>query len=289
MHYRALTALFSLSGFILMTVTGIILYIEPAGRIAYWTDWQLFGLDKSQWGNIHIISSFLWVVAGAFHLYFNWNVLMAYIYRKAKAGRRLKRELVTAVVVTVIVCVGSVIPIQPFKAFLDLGESIKESWITQPEYEPPFGHAEMLSLKTFCKKLNIDLAQAMTMLQQKGINVDSPEQAVESIAIKNNTSPMAMYIAIRELEKKVEAPAGKAMTPEMVEERFSGKGIGKKKFSTLVQELKLDPAVIRERLKKKGLEIGDDENLREAGDRYGLNPLDLLKAILVDDYEIPKS
>jgi hypothetical protein len=39
-HKRGLIAFLTLSGFIIMVVTGITLYITPHGRIAYWVDWH---------------------------------------------------------------------------------------------------------------------------------------------------------------------------------------------------------------------------------------------------------
>jgi len=40
--------------FIGMAVTSLILFIVPQGRVAYWADWRLLGLSKTDWGNIHI-------------------------------------------------------------------------------------------------------------------------------------------------------------------------------------------------------------------------------------------
>jgi hypothetical protein len=64
-HTRGLTSFFTLFGFIIMSITGLVLYIEPAGRVAYWITWQFAGLTKTDWGNIHILSSLLFIVAGA--------------------------------------------------------------------------------------------------------------------------------------------------------------------------------------------------------------------------------
>jgi len=36
--------------FLIMSYTGIILFLVPKGKIAYWVDWHLFGLSKSQYG-----------------------------------------------------------------------------------------------------------------------------------------------------------------------------------------------------------------------------------------------
>ena len=90
---RAFTSLCSLVSFILLLLTAIILYIEPHGRVAYWTKWNFLGLEKDQWGNIHLFSGLLFLVAGGFHLYYNWKPLIGYLSGKIETGLRYKREL----------------------------------------------------------------------------------------------------------------------------------------------------------------------------------------------------
>ena len=55
---RSLTAFLVTWSFLVLTITGLVLYIVPQGRIAYWVHWSLLGLEKEQWGwrkigNIH--------------------------------------------------------------------------------------------------------------------------------------------------------------------------------------------------------------------------------------------
>ncbi len=47
---RSLIAFMVTWSFAVLTVTGIVLYIVPQGRIAYWTLWSFLGLSKDQWG-----------------------------------------------------------------------------------------------------------------------------------------------------------------------------------------------------------------------------------------------
>jgi hypothetical protein len=49
----------------------------------------------------------------------------------------------------------------PLTYVIDLGDVIKNSWVTSLELEPPFGHSEMVSLITFCKKRRIPLDMAL--------------------------------------------------------------------------------------------------------------------------------
>ncbi|MFH0959384.1 MAG: DUF4405 domain-containing protein, partial [Pseudomonadota bacterium] len=49
---RILVSMMTAAGFILMTASGIVAYVVPHGRIAYWTDWSFLGLSKTNWADI---------------------------------------------------------------------------------------------------------------------------------------------------------------------------------------------------------------------------------------------
>ncbi len=51
MKVRRITSLTASLAFILMVLTSIILYVAPQGRVAYWADWRLWGLTKSETSN----------------------------------------------------------------------------------------------------------------------------------------------------------------------------------------------------------------------------------------------
>ena len=63
MKIRRITSLTASVAFLLMLLTSIILYIVPQGRVAYWADWRLWGLTKTDWGNIHINMGLLFLIA----------------------------------------------------------------------------------------------------------------------------------------------------------------------------------------------------------------------------------
>ena len=164
-NFRKLVSFLTLTGFIIMTVTGIMLFIVPAGRIAYWTNWTFLGLTKTQWGSIHITSSLLFIIAGILHTYFNWKPLKGYFLNKARTGFGFSYELVITLWIGLFIIVGAIFELSPFDSFLEFNEQVKDSWIISEEYEPPFGHAEMLSLKGFARKVDIDPAGALRVLQ----------------------------------------------------------------------------------------------------------------------------
>jgi len=235
-HTRGLTSFFTLFGFVIMSVTGLVLYIVPAGRVAYWVNWELFGLTKTQWGNIHILSSLLFIAAGVFHTVLNWKPLMNYFKNRITSGIRLRKELAIATAVSVLVIVSSLYPVPPLNYLLDLNIFIKDAWVTQDDYEPPFGHAELLSLKTFSQKMDIDLAQAETELKSQGIQYANSGETLEDIATRNGLSPMDLYLLIKKFEPTIAPDQPIEYTPDSIELEFSGTGIGNRSLAAICEK-----------------------------------------------------
>ncbi|MBU4567134.1 MAG: DUF4405 domain-containing protein [Desulfarculus sp.] len=285
--HRGLTSLLGAAGLVVMGISGLVAYLMPQGRIAYWNDWYFWGLTKTQWGNIHIISSILFLVAMDFHLYFNWKPFISYLKGKAAQMKGHKRELWIALAALVLVVAAGIRPFPPLSWLVDLNTYLKNYWVSTPAHEPPFGHAEELTLQVFCKKVGIPAAPAMALLKQKGWQGVSPQARVIDIARLNRTAPMALYALIKPLEKAVEAaaPAGHAYTTQEVEERFAGTGIGNKTLAEVAQAAGQAPATVAARLKAAGLTMKADQTLKAAAQSNGLaSPLEMLKAMLVEGY-----
>ena len=280
---RAFTSLCSLVSFILLLLTAIILYIEPHGRVAYWIKWNFVGLEKDQWGNIHIFSGLLFLVAGGFHLYYNWKPLINYLSGKIETGLRYKRELTISCLILLWIIASGIWSLPPLIYVADLGEAIKSSWVTSAELEPPFGHAERVSLKTFCKKQGIPLNRAVAELREAGFKVDNPAKTLGNIAESKGTSGMGVYEVIKNLEPKPETmKSGSVWTPEMIEEAFAGAGIGRKSIEQIIRDHGLDEKMVYLRLKESGIEARNDDKIKKLADKYDSTPIKILTIILVD-------
>ena len=280
---QVFTSLCSLVSFILLLLTAIILYMEPHGRVAYWIKWNFLGLEKDQWGNIHIFSGLLFLVAGGFHLYYNWKPLIRYLSAKIETGLRYKRELMISSLIFFWIIASGIWALPPLVYVADLSEALKSAWVTSAELEPPFGHAERVSLKTFCKKQGIPLDQAMAELREAGFKVNSPDKTLGNIADSKGTSGMGVYAVIRKLEKRPKAMnPGLVWTPGMVEEAFAGSGVGRKSIGQIIKDHGLDPKTVYRRLKKGGIEAKDDDKIKELADKHDSTPIKILTLILVD-------
>ena len=257
---------------------------RPHGRVAYWTKWSFLGLEKDQWGNIHVFSGLLLLVAGGFHLYYNWKPLIKYLSSKIETALRYKRELIISSLIFLWIVVSGIWSLPPLFYVSNLGETIKSSWVTSSELEPPFGHAELVSLKTFCKKQSIPLEQAMVELRKVGFKVNSPNETLAEIADSKGSSGMGVYAVIKKLESKPEAmKPGTVWTPEKIEETFAGTGLGRKTFGQIIKELTLDPETARKRLKRFNIRVNDDEQIKEMADKHDTTPIKILTIILVED------
>lgn len=284
-YTRSLTSLSVMAGFLIMSLSGVIAFVNPQGRVAYWTDWSMLGLTKEQWGDIHILSSLLFVVAGVIHIYYNWRPLMNYLGQKVSSGRKHRREIAITALISLIIVASAVWKIPPLSYLLDLNAYVKDLWIVHKDYEPPFGHAELLSLKVFCQKTNIPLEAAVAALQAENFVGVQPDRLLKEIARANNTSPMLIYRHIKGLEAKTQPPtAATHYTVEAVEMQFAGTGIGNKTLPELAVQTGQEPSQMTDRLSRKGMKVADDQPLKQLANQNNVQPLDLLKAALVEDY-----
>jgi hypothetical protein len=190
-NVRGFTSLLTACSFILMSVTGTVLYFTPQGRIAFWTNWKFIGLTKTHWVDIHVLSCLLFLVAGVYHVYNNWRTLWHYVWDRLGRTMPLMRELILSVMINVLFTVGAIYLLPPFYYVITFSDFLKSSWVTSKEYEPPIGHAELFSLKAFSRRMHIDLSKAVQELKSNGIILnDDGTESLETIAKKNKTSPM---------------------------------------------------------------------------------------------------
>jgi hypothetical protein len=179
--------------------------------------------------------------------------------------------------------------VAPFSHVLELSDVLKKSWIISKEYEPPFGHAEEVSLRVFAKRVNIDLERAVQELGTKGIKAD-PGDSLLKIAKTNGTSPMNIFQAIKKFEVAPAPASADAKSPgftaDMVDEKFAGTRVGRKTLAEMIQQTGADPAKVKERLAKNKVEMKDSDTFHDAADKRKVTPMEILKVILVENYEL---
>jgi hypothetical protein len=266
-HWRGWTTFLLTISFIVDTVSGIILYIAPPGRIAHWTLWTVWGLDKEQWEAIHTIFGYVLLIIAGIHVYYNWKMFMNFLWSKLRKALHLKWELTSAAVLSLVILLGTIWDIPPFSTTMNLGERFKESW-EESKAEVPIAHAELLSLQDFAEKIKVPLDQAIDALKSKGYTVKDAQQTLGEIAKEHNTSPDQLYEAMK-------SEGVKPTVPETIE----GSGLGRKTLEAICAEkgLSLDEALAR--LEGNGIEAKASDTLKDIANKHGKMPMDIFNII----------
>lgn len=280
--YRAMTSLVTTWSFVIATVTGVVLYIVPEGRVANWTIWDLWGLTKGGWADLHVIFSIVFVIVGVAHLVYNWKPFKNYMAERAAGHVHVSRTVYGSLAIAGVFFGLTLYNLPPTNWVMDLSSAFKSSWVENPSYDPPFGHAEDVSIAGFTKRQGIDLDVAMLTLKAEGIEIPTTNMALKDIAALNMTSPMAIYEAIKPLEPKVEIKA--IYTPAEVEEQFAGKGVGRKTLAQLAEELKIPPQKAVERLGARNITADGDMKMKDIAEAHASEAIELVKMLLIDGY-----
>ncbi|MHC4582269.1 MAG: DUF4405 domain-containing protein [Planctomycetota bacterium] len=124
-NLRAFASVFAGLSFLLMAVTGLVLFFAPSCRIARETSWMVWGHNKEQWVAVHVWLSIAFVIASITHIYINWTALTNYFKSRIHKQLALRPEWIAALAICVVLCVGSVRGVTPFSSLMAWKETFK--------------------------------------------------------------------------------------------------------------------------------------------------------------------
>ena len=265
--WRGWTTFVVTISFVVDTVSGIILYIAPPGRIANWTNWRIWGLDKEDWGAIHTIFGYVLLIIVALHLYYNWKIFLNFIWNKIKKAINLRWELLFATIICLLIFLGTLWHIPPFSSTMELGDYFKASW-KESKVDTPMAHGELLSLEEFAEKIKVPAAEIYSTLKSKGYKVTSLKHTLGEIAEENHTSPDTLYEAMKSEGIRPVEPK----TPE-------GSGLGKKTLKIICREQGISIDDTLSMLEQRGIDAKPDDRLKDIAGRIGISPMEVLTMI----------
>jgi len=275
-RFRAFTALIMLWSLIVETISGVVLYIVPPGRIAHWTNWRLWGFDKEGWEAIHAIFGYLFLVFACIHIYYNWKAILNYIRKKMEAGLRMKIELITSLVLVLIVFIGTAISIPPFSSIMDLSEKLKNSW-EDSKRKPFMPHAELFSFDVFLREIGVSKDDAFEIMSAKGIKIKDQNLTIKEIARDNKIAPVEIYdILIKGLKPEERQ---KAERIQGLNRTSSGQGYGWKTVEDIAKDLGIHVEKAVEILRSKGISVKKGDTLKTVADRYDKRPVEIVELI----------
>ncbi len=247
-----------LLSFLMLLVSGVILYISPPGRVANWTDWRMLGLTKTGWENQHAIFGFAFALLSIFHLFvINWKAFFSYLKTKTSAGLKSPLELSGSVLLALLFGIGTFYSLQPFSAIVDFGNSVSASW-EKREMQPPVPHAENMTLVELALQpgLGGDAEILKAKLEKAGFMVDSVQQTLGEIALKNHTTAEKVYVPL---------------APEKSGARkLPAEGLGRKTLQEVADDAGISALSLQLALKQKGVEAEPDMTLKSIAEKNGI-------------------
>lgn len=264
--WKSFVSFLVLLSFVALALTGSVLYIAPAGRIANWSSWTFGALQKEDWQAIHTVIATLFLVGGVVHLILNWPVLRAYLRMRLASGARRHRELLAAVGLAAGLVAISIGDLPPAAQVMDWGEAIKTSWGTNGN-EPPVPHAELLSVAKLAELRQTPVNTFIEQLGRNGISA-TPESTLAQLAVAGEVAPSQVY---QQMTAGLETSSHVAAV--------SGSGYGRKSVEELAAQLNVPVGVALERLRLHGVSAEADSNVRAVAIAHGKLPADLAALI----------
>jgi hypothetical protein len=256
--------------FLVSTISGLVLFISPPGRIAYWANWNIIGFTKTQWAQLHITTTLLIVFIVIWHLYYNWKPFTSYMKNKITKAFSATKELIISLAIVLVIVTGSFTQVPPFNWIVNLSDYISEEW--EVNYgTPPYNHAELDTLKIFTKRLNINFDIASSKLNKNGIKFNEHDILL-TIAIENNLSPQDIYRMI-DTNNGIEHNIKK----------LEGAGLGKKTLSQVCTLRGLNIEHVLQLFKEQGISGYSDDKFKDIALKNNVTPTDLLQIIEEDN------
>jgi hypothetical protein len=273
MNIRRITSLTAGLSFLMMALTSIILYIVPEGRVAYWADWRMWGLRKTEWGNIHVNLGLLFLISVFLHIYYNWKPITQYLKDKAKNLKVFTPDFNAALIVTIGFIVGTYFVLPPFSWVLNLEAGIKDRG-AEKYGEPPYGHAELSSLKTFTQRMNLDLNRSMEQLERAGFSAKSENNTLAALGQQYGVPPQRIYLvfkdAVRASPKSNGPETGNLAIPDS-----PPPGTGNLTLADFCARYHLNMKIMVRALKKQDINAAEALTLKEIAADKGIGPVDL--------------
>jgi len=189
---RAAVSLSLLAMFLTLALSGAILFLSPRGQVARWSAWQVWGVDREEWTQIHLNSAGLLVALSLLHLVFNWRVLYSYLQRAARWSLAGKAELFVALGLALLCFFGS-IRLWPGLQLLPKWRSrLRLQWESRL-IAPPVAHLEEWSLGKLAAAAGLDPEELVATAKKLGATEVSDQSTLADLASQIGQSPREVF------------------------------------------------------------------------------------------------
>lgn len=262
--FRRFISLMIFLSFFVMSYTGIILFLAPKGRVANWTNWELLGLDKTHYTNLHVTFMVLFILGMIFHIYLNWRVLLNYLTNKAREFSFFTKEFILALGINLLFLLGTLYYWAPFEQFLDFQYELKASWEKKVD-KAPYGHAELSTLEEFAERTNSNITTIVLGLNAHKLQGVSLSKTIAEIAKENGKSPAQIFDIINTKSQNNTLKEGGRYGKLTLKEASVQQGFELEKALHVIYE--------------KGFSATENSTLKEVADALHVKPIELLELL----------
>lgn len=178
--WRTLTSLAMAFAFLMLAVSGVMLFLAPSTRIARDTGWQMWGLTKTGWQDLHIVFSALFLIVAVIHTVFNWRPLLNYLEVRVSEHRGIRWEWLVALLLSALAWLGTRREMPPFAWLLDWRQKFHGGLcaISSPaedftaKGQAGFGRK---TLAQYCADRGLNLDAALLRLNARGIKASGAD------------------------------------------------------------------------------------------------------------------
>jgi hypothetical protein len=267
-QFRAFVSILTGFSFLVVSFSGVVLFFSPQGRIANWSNWTFWGVDKHRWGDLHTCFSVLFILAAAVHIWLNRKPLVTYFAAKLQTARKFRSEWLVAAALCGLFVWGSLRPFVPFSNLLDLGTRFKYRTVSLEE-KPPIPHAELLTIAELAKQAGMETETVLLRLQSHQIEAESSDIFGE-VAEKAGLSPSALYTIAQG-----KAGSSRSETGGRQQRGGQGGGFGQQTLARLCEQMNLSPEEAIARLNAAGIEAAADDTVRRIAENNGVRPSEI--------------
>ncbi|MCK5028442.1 MAG: DUF4405 domain-containing protein [Bacteroidales bacterium] len=196
-NWQSFISIGLLISFLVMLLSGVILYVAPEGSLSRWIGWDVFNLTKKQWEHQHSIFSLLFILFSIFHIFtINWGLLISYFALENKKLTNIK-ELLAAFVISILVFTGTFFSLSPFENIIELGNNISENQTIEVD-RPDIPNIDKLPLIEFSEKVfNISITEMEIVLEKNNLKIVDANVSVNEFCSQNDMSPQELYLLIK--------------------------------------------------------------------------------------------
>jgi len=126
---RKITSFLLIYSFLIMILSGTMLFIAPFGRLSMMIQWEMLGLDKMDYQALHLIFMLVFVTAGIVHTYLNYKAILNYWKNKSRKIIVFTKEFIFA---TLLICGLFYLTVSHnaiTEKFVKMNKSFNDYWI----------------------------------------------------------------------------------------------------------------------------------------------------------------